>query len=210
MLTEYKPGQRDIFIIFLSTNTYMGKGIRFFTRNRYSHVTISMEHDLSRMYSFARYHINSPILGGFVTEHPLRYLYDNQDVSVKICRIRVGLEEYERIRSEINHFLTHRENMIYNTPNALLSLFGRQLEVKDMFTCLEFVTYLLRYSGILTLRELERRLEQQVIYSGSLRQIVSLEQAYPEDDYFNRRDITGIVADTVHHIGKVAVRVMNA
>ncbi len=209
MLTEKRFGQ-DIYIVFLSTNTMMGKGIRFFTRNRYSHVTISLDQDLHTMYSFARYHINSPIRGGFVIEQPIRYLYDDQDVSVKLCRISVSSEEYHRIQSEITHFVANREKLIYNTPNALLSLFGRQLSVKDMYTCLEFVTYLLRYPRILTIHELEHRLKQQVIYHGSLKQIVSTEQPWTEDDYFVRRDVTGIVSDTVHHIRKVAVRVIQA
>lgn len=210
MLIENRLGQEDIFIVFLSTNTIMGKGIRFLTRNRYSHVTISLDRDLHRMYSFARYHINSPIRGGFVIEQPLRYLYDNRDVSVKICKVRVSREEYVRIQCEIGHFLANREQMIYNTPNALLSLFKRQLTVKDMFTCLEFVTYLLRYQKILTIRELEHRLRNQVVYHGSLRQIITQEQPCQEDDYFERRDVPGIVLDTVHHIRKVAVRVINA
>ena len=208
MLTEKGPGQKEIFIVFLSTNTIMGRGIRFFTRNRYSHVTISLDQDLRVMYSFARYHINSPIRGGFVIEQPIRYLYHNQDVSVKLCRILVSRKEYDRIHSEIAHFVANRERLIYNTPNALLSLFGRQLTVKDMFTCLEFVTYLLRYTKILTIRELELKLKQQVVYEGSLKQIVSHEQSLPEDDYFIRRDVSGILSDTVHHIRKVANRVL--
>ncbi len=207
MLTEKKPGQEEIFIVFLSTNTMMGRGIRFITRNRYSHVTISLDRDLHTMYSFARYHINSPIRGGFVIEQPNRYLYNNQDVSVKLCRILVSRKEYDRIHGEITRFVANREQMIYNTPNALLSLFGRQLNVKDMYTCLEFVTYMLRYPKILTIRALELRLRQHVVYEGSLKQIVSQEQYWPEDDYFIRRDASGIVSDTVHHIRKVAMRI---
>ena len=210
MLTKLNSKQEDIYIVFLSTNTLVGKGIRFLTGNRFSHVTISLDQELRMMYSFARYHINSPIRGGFVIEQPFRYLYNNQDVSVKVCRIRVSREEYDRILSGIGYFLTNREQLIYNTPNALLSLFKRQLTVKDMYTCLEFVTYLLRYENILTIRELENRLKQQVVYRGSLKKIVSPELAWQEDDYFIRKDVFGIVSDTVHHIRKVTVRIIHA
>lgn len=210
MLTEKTSENDYIYIVFLSTNTLMGKGIRLVTHNQYSHVTISFDGDLRRMYSFARYYINSPILGGFVTEQPLRYLHTDQDVLVKICRIAMGKEEYNRILQEIEFFLSNRESMIYNTPNALLSLFGRRLTVKNMFTCLEFVTYLLRYPEVYAIQELEKKLEQQVVYQGSLKEIASLEQACPEDDYFNKRDISGVVIDTVYHIKRVALRVLSA
>lgn len=208
MLTEKGQGQKEIFIVFLSTNTIIGRGIRFLTRNQYSHVAVSLDQDISSMYSFARYHINSPIRGGFVTEKPIRYLHNDQDVSVKLCKICVDRADYDRIRRDISHFIANREQMIYNTLNALLSLFGRQLAAKDMYTCLEFVTYLLRYPKILTIRELEIKLKQQVVYEGSLRQLLSHEQPLPEDDYFVRRDAIGILSDTVHHIRKVAARVL--
>lgn len=206
MLTEKKPGQEEIFIVFLSTNTIIGRGIRFFTRNQYSHVAFSLDQDLRKMYSFARYHINSPIRGGFVIEKPIRYLHNDQDVTVKLCRIHVDRKEYDRIHRDLSHFIANRERLIYNTLNALLSLFGIKLAVKDMYTCLEFVTYLLRYPRILTIRELELKLKKQVVYEGSLRRLISQEQPLPEDEYFVRRDAFGILADSVQHLRMVATR----
>ena len=141
-------------------------------------MTIAFDDDLSKMYSFARYHINSPISGGFVIEQPDRYLSDDNDVMVKICKIPVGEEEYKRIRYQISYFDENKEEMIYNTLNALLSLWKKRLDMKNTYTCLEFVTYLLRYPNFLNIHELERRMEQYVVYSGSFRDIAKWEQSY--------------------------------
>ncbi len=73
------------YVVFFVTNTIMGKMIQFATRNSYSHVALAFEEDLQTMYSFARYHINSPISGGFVIEHPHRYLNGNRDVEINVC-----------------------------------------------------------------------------------------------------------------------------
>ena len=209
MITREDLDYNYIYIAFLVTNTNLGKMIRLFTRNQYSHVTIAFDHDLSKMYSFARYHVNSPISGGFVTEQPDRYLSDNNDVMVKICRLPVVEKEYKRIQHEISYFDENKEEMIYNTLNAVLSLSKKRLEMKNTYTCLEFITYLLRYPNMLDIRELERRLEQYVVYNGSFRDIAKWEQSYTdEDDYFRRRHVIRVVLETAYHLKKVVVRLI--
>lgn len=200
-----------LYVVFVSTNTIMGKGIRLFTRNKYSHVTITFDRDLRSMYSFARYHINSPIYGGFVVERPGRYLHGEQDVLVKICEIPLEQKEYERIRREIEYFQQNRKVMIYNTINAMLSLLGKRLNVKNMYTCLEFATYLLRYPRMNAILELERRLAEHVVYTGSLRDTADWQQEQiEEDEFFRRRKAIGIAYDTVYHFSKVVQRVLHA
>ncbi len=211
MLNHENAKNYHIYVTFLVTNTNMGKMIRLFTRNRYSHVTIAFDEDLHKMYSFARYHVNSPISGGFVVEQPDRYLTDNNDVTVKICQLPVSEIEYERIRQEITYFSENRDEMIYNTFNAVLSLLRKRLEVKNTYTCLEFVTYLLRFSNIQAIRELERQLNEYVVYDGSFRDITKWEQSYTdEDDYLRRRHVIGVVLDTVYHFKKIVVRLIRA
>ena len=200
-----------IYVVFLVTNTYMGKLIRFFTHNQYSHVTVAFDGDLKKMYSFARYHVNSPISGGFVVEQPDRYLCNNKDVMVKICKLPVTLEEYDRIHKEITYFNKNKEEMLYNTVNAVLSLLRKRLRVKNMYTCLEFVTHVLRIPNIIAIRELERRLNRYIVYNGSFRDIVKWEQSYTdEDDYFTRRHVIRVIIDTLSHFKKVVGRLIGA
>lgn len=122
--------KHNIYVVFIMTNTYMGKLIRLFTRNQYNHVTLALDSNLCEMYSFARYHINSPIRGGFVVELPDRYLFNNQDVMIKVCQMPVNEEQYRRIQEEIRYFKKHKEIMIYNTLNAILSLLRKRVHLK--------------------------------------------------------------------------------
>lgn len=198
--------QHHVYVIFLTTNTYMGKMIRFFTRNRYSHVALAFDENLNRMYSFARYHINSPISGGFVEEHPERYLNGGKDVMIKVCKVPVSIEEYHRMKDTIDYFCKNREIMIYNTINAVLSLMKKRLTIKDSYTCIEFVTYLLNIRNVLAIKELENMLETYQIYQGSLKAIAQYEPLQ-EDEYFKRRCWRGIIYDTFSHFGKIIFRV---
>ncbi|HHV11701.1 MAG TPA: hypothetical protein GXX75_15620 [Clostridiales bacterium] len=211
MLSLENKNNHYIYVAFLVTNTNIGRLIRLFTRNQYSHVTIAFEHDLNKMYSFARYNINSPISGGFVIEEPYRYLINNSDIYVKICKLPVSATEYKRIEQEVEYFHRHKEEMIYNTVNAVLSLIKKRLQMKNTFTCVEFVTYLLRYPNILAIRELEERLGKYVVYYGSYRDITKWEQeSVDEEDYFRRRHIGEVLVDTVLHLKKVMIRLIEA
>ncbi len=200
-----------VYVTFFTTNTYMGKLIRFSTRNQYSHVTISFDASLSKMYSFARYHINSPISGGFVVEEPERYLNNNGDVQIKLCKIPLEKDEYHRMVKEFTYFQENKEQMLYNTLNAVLSLLKIKLSMKDSYTCLEFVTYLLHMNNIHAIRELERRLDQYLVYTGSFREIVKKNrETKKEDEYFMKRHRIGVVTDTVFHFQKIMLRLIRA
>ena len=194
-----------VYVVFFVTNTMMGKMIQFATRNSYSHVALAFEEDLQTMYSFARYHINSPISGGFVIEHPQRYLNGNRDVEIKLCKVPVSEVDYRRIRKTIDFFCQNKDLMLYNTVNAILSLVNKKIKVENTYTCIEFVTYLLNIRNILAIRDLEIMLEPYQVYHGGLREIARLDDPL-EDDYFNRRCIHGIVYDTFSHFGKIILR----
>ncbi|NLP35020.1 MAG: hypothetical protein GX359_07480 [Clostridiales bacterium] len=197
---------KDVYVVFLTTNTNMGKLIRFFTRNCYNHVALAFHSDLREMYSFARYHVNSPISGGFVVEYPERYLKDNKDVTIKVCKVSVSKEEYDRMKEAIKYFREHRDIMLYNTINAVLSVMNKSLKIKNSFTCIEFVTYLLNIRNVLAIKDLENMLEAYLIYQGSMKAIAKCNTA-AEDDYFERRRWSGVIYDTFSHFGKIILRV---
>jgi hypothetical protein len=204
-MMQEKQKSKEIYIVFIITDTNIGKMIRFFTNNQYSHVTLSFDQSLQMMYSFARYRINSPILGGFVEEQPRRYLTGNKDVTVKVCKLLISQEDYIRIQKKLEYFKEHREEMIYNTLNAVLSLLRLKVPLKNTYTCLEFVTYLLELKDIMTIRELEQELKHYVTYQGGLKEIANIEPV-PEDEFFQRRNFLGIVSDTAIHFKRVIVR----
>jgi len=196
-----------VYVVFIVTNTNIGKMIRLFTRNQFSHVTLAFDQDLRKMYSFARYRINSPISGGFVVEQPKRYLMGNKDVFVKICKLTISQEEHRYIQTELSYFNNNKEEMIYNTLNAVLSLWNKKIDARNTYTCLEFVTHLLHMENVMSIRQLEQSLDQYLIYQGSLKKIARMEQ-YFEDEFFQKRHVFGVFVDTVYHFKRVIGRAL--
>jgi hypothetical protein len=177
-----KPQKTDeslsVYVAFLTTPTKIGKTIRFVSRNKYSHVALSFEEDLSTMYSFARYCVNAPLIAGFVKESILRYYYnDNPSVPVKICKIPLPPEKYSRVRDYIHSMEENSEQYIYNYLALAAAPLKLKILIEKSFTCLEFVYSVLYNCGIetsldissyYTIVDLERVLEKHVAFEGFL------------------------------------------
>ena len=50
-----------VYIVFSATPTGTGRLIRKATRNQYNHVSLSLNRDIRKMYSFARIHRAIPL-----------------------------------------------------------------------------------------------------------------------------------------------------
>ena len=59
---------KKIYIVLTYTGTFMSKVIKIFTRAKYCHVSISLDEELTQMYSFGRLNAYNPFIGGFVHE----------------------------------------------------------------------------------------------------------------------------------------------
>ena len=55
-------------MILTYSGTVLGKLIKMYTRSDYSHVSLSLDEKLTKMYSFGRLNAYNPFIGGFVHE----------------------------------------------------------------------------------------------------------------------------------------------
>ncbi len=197
--------KREVFIVFSQTNTHMGKIIRTLTNNFYNHVSIALEKELKTMYSFGRYHINSPLAGGFIMENPARYLLYSKDVNIKICSVTLDELAYTRAQQKIFLFMEDKNTAIYNSFSAITSLFHKKLNIENAYTCIEFVTDLLDYKEIINIRELEDKLEDRIIYKGSFKEYV--QAVLPsEDEFFQKQKTAEIFIETINHFKRLLLR----
>ena len=57
-----------IYIVLTYTGTLLSKIIKTYTKDEFSHVSISLDEELKQMYSFGRLNPYNPFIGGFVHE----------------------------------------------------------------------------------------------------------------------------------------------
>ena len=168
------------YIILTNTGTALSKLVRFYTRDEYAHVSISMDKKLKHMYSFGRLNPYNPFIGGFVHEATNRGTFKRfYKTKAKILEIEVSDEQYHELKRAI--VKVKKERRIYKFN--VLGLFVIPLKIKyrknHYFYCGEFIKYLIDQAHIEnTLPELirpedfiefEKENHENVVYEGLLR-----------------------------------------
>lgn len=163
----------SVYIVFSSTPYKIGKLIRRFTGESYNHVSISLDKELTRMYSFARRFYRTPFYGGFVKESRARYHLKGIPSQIKICRLAVSDEDHAALTKRLQAMYERREQYLYNHLSVVTIPFQRLVLLKDAHVCTEFVAHQLQQLGLpvdpkkyYSVGALERLLEDSVIYVG--------------------------------------------
>ena len=173
--STFKEEDRRLYVIFSSTPFKMGRLIRFFTRAKYNHVSLSIDPALGEIYSFARRHRNTPFYGGFVRESGTRFRCGNKLSHVQICELPITEAQYREAKAILETMKAHSEEYVYNFFSAFLYPLHRRVRLPNAYTCVEFVADFLVKLGVPSLpdqvhhysiKELERVLAVHSVYCG--------------------------------------------
>lgn len=166
--------EHHVYIVFSSTPYRIGKAIRSITREKYNHVSISLDRELTQMYSFARRFYRTPFYGGFVKESKARYHLKGVPSKIKICRLPVSQEVYDALDNRLADMYLRKEQFLYNHLSILTVPFHRLLPVKDAYICSEFVVQQLSLLGMplnsrkyYSVGALDKLLDEYTVYTGN-------------------------------------------
>ena len=199
-----------IYVAFLTTPTKIGKAIRKFTKNKYSHVVLSFNEDLRTMYSFARYNVNSPLVAGFVEESALRYYYFKQkDIPVKICKIPLTPQKHTEVLDYISSVRNNSEQYVYNLFALAAASIHKKVQIEKSYTCLEFV-YSVLYSckietsidinSYYSIVDLENALSKYVVYEGNFLTLTS-SLNWGNDLFYYRKSVRKVITGSLRQCG---------
>ena len=162
-----------IYVVFSATPLKMGSMIRAVTRGEYNHVALSLDKDLSKLYSYARYHKKTPFYGGFVEETAARYRNKNRIAKIYVCAIPLPCDVYDKIKQRIDHMLGSPKKHKYNIFSAAVTPISKRVHIDGCYTCIEFVVDILSmaFSDVsktefYTIEALRKRLSRYLIYKG--------------------------------------------
>lgn len=162
-----------LYVVFSATPLKIGSMIRVITRGEYNHVALSFEKDLSRLYSYARYHKSTPFYGGFVEESAARYKHKNRVAKIYVCAIPLTCAVHSKIKKHIDSMQASPERHKYNMFSAAVTPISKRIRIDGCYTCIEFVTSVLSmiFSDIsdgefYTIEALRKRLSKYHIYGG--------------------------------------------
>ena len=177
---------RKIYIVLSCGNSFSKRAFRTLTDCKYDHVSVSFNENLSVMYSFAKHHLDVPLVGGFVAEYPSRFIAEGGDIPVKIFAYEVSEEKYMLVRDAIRRMTTHPQIYSYNVIDKAATVVGGKFELSRSYTDLSFVCRLLHLGEIRSLKELNFVLDPWLIYEGTLNEVVVSVDERHGADFFKR------------------------
>lgn len=145
---------KKIYIILTYTGTILSKIVKIYTKKEYSHVSISLDSNLTQMYSFGRLNPYNPFIGGFVHEGIDRGTFKRfKKTRTKIYSLEIEEEKYEKLESIIENIQERKNLYKFNLIGLMAVALNVRIKRERCFYCAEFVKYVLEQSQVLTLPE---------------------------------------------------------
>ncbi|MEA5010798.1 MAG: hypothetical protein VB100_03640 [Angelakisella sp.] len=141
---------RSIYIMLSMTGTKFSRFLRLCTNKEYTHVSLSLDKEMTQLYSFGRRSNYMPIIAGFVKENPQGGVFSKYDTLCSVYEIEVSDEEYDRIRGLIASFLAEYKQYQYNFLGLPLIALQIPRRCRRHFVCSQFVAYLITLGGVAT------------------------------------------------------------
>ena len=138
-----------LYIVLTRTNTMISRLIHLFTHDEYTHAALSLDKDLTQMYSFARKYTRNPFVGRFKHEHLDEGIYRlAKRLPGVVLEVEVPLESYAEARHLVEQFIANHARFKYNFRGLLYGLVNKPTNRDDRFLCSQFVYYVLHESGV--------------------------------------------------------------
>lgn len=139
-----KQETKKIYIVLTYTGTILSKIIRVYTKAEFSHVSLALDNELSKMYSFGRLNPYNPFSGGFVEEGINVGTFKRfKNTKTEIYCLEVTNYQYKKLEKKIKEIKKIREIYKFNRLGMFLSAVNYRFKRKNRFYCAEFVKYLI-------------------------------------------------------------------
>ena len=140
---------KKIYITLTHTGTILSKIIRCYTKDEFSHVSISLDRELNQMYSFGRLRPYNPFFAGFVHERRNHGTFKRfKETETCIYSLEVKDKEYDIIARIINEMNKDSKKYKFNLVGLFAVCIHVKIRSKNSFYCAEFVKYLLEKSKV--------------------------------------------------------------
>ena len=173
---------KKIYIVVSQSGTFPSRVLRHITGADYNHVSISLQPDLKKMYSFGRRYKYYPFWGGFVEESPTAGTFGRfPETKAKILSLDITIEQYEAISSTIDRMFKKRKKYHYDYLGVGLAYFKIRHQSEYSYYCSEFVKEILHWHGVKAADALPDVVQPihflelpgaELIYAGRLRDYV--------------------------------------
>ncbi|MRG85601.1 hypothetical protein [Salinibacillus xinjiangensis] len=170
----------NVYILLTKTGSVFSQTIGLYTGAPYNHVSISLNKELTELYSFGRKKPYNPVRAGFVKECVHNGVYARfPNTTCEIYSLQVSERQKDKMQRVIQHFKKNDRNYRYNLLGIATVPFGKSLDRRHAYFCSQFVATVLKIAGIevwekplglITPDEYRKTSQLDKIYEGPLHQ----------------------------------------
>ena len=137
-----------IYIALVDTPGFFASLIRHYLGQKYVHVVLSLDEQLSEAYSFGRRNPYIPLIAGFEREWSRQIAGAFPTAEYRICELDCTGEQKEAIRERLHKDYKNRFHMHYAAAGLLTLLCHRKFYLKNQYTCSSYLAEVLGEQGI--------------------------------------------------------------
>ena len=171
---------KNIYIILSHSGTIPSKLVKLYTRNKYSHVSISLDNDLKEFYSFGRKTLYNPLNSGFIIENKNSLFYKRfKNTKCTIIKLTVTKEQYDKLISIIDEYKNNKDIYKYDFVGLILRVVHIKLNRKNYSYCTKFLKKVLEESDIFNFNKDFIKPDNflnipntEIVYSGKLNEML--------------------------------------
>lgn len=169
---------KTVYVLLSRSDTLCARMIRLATAAKFNHVSICLDEDLGRFYSFARRRMHNPLIAGFIAEN-LRsgILGRNGYQPCLLFALDIPDEAHTHLQAVVDAFFAEYHRYRYNFIGVPLCYLGIPFERRHHYLCSQYVAFMLRLTGSCTLprpvslmkpMHITQIPELRLVYSGPL------------------------------------------
>ena len=138
---------KEIYIVLTHTGTALSGIVKYYTKKKYTHVSIALDSDLKELYSFGRLNPYNPYKGGFIHEELNKGTFARFKNTISaVYLLTITNNQYKRICSMIEEMKEDKSRYKFNIIGLFLVSINKKYKRENRFYCAEFVKYILESS----------------------------------------------------------------
>lgn len=170
-----------IYLMLTQTTSMLSRAIKSVTHQPYNHISLSMDKELTEVYSFGRLHPDNPFVGGFTREDVTGDFY--RQARCRIHALTISEEDLRNLRFVLRGFKEKKESYYYNFAGLFTAWAKVPWDRPNAYFCSEFVSTVLMDAGImqrhlpasvLSPADIIERMKVTVVYEGLLYEYLGL------------------------------------
>ncbi len=169
---------KKIYIIQTHSGTFPAKLIKLVTRQNYTHISLSLDRSMKKMYSFGRRTTNNPFNSGFIIESINGSFYNKfSNTMCRIYEIEIPYFKYLSLKNILKKYEKNPLKYDYDIAGLIIKALRIHIKRKDKYVCSQFVGEVLIKSDIYDFNKASNeiqpidfnKLPYKIIYEGKLK-----------------------------------------